>query len=140
MTSSSPPLHVNVAVGFTRILGAGLAISFIFAFIAIENSLAFLGNTIFLIAILLSIFIAILWYSFKENRVRSMLSSLAILSIVAISLIITSLYMSVFAFLMIISIGQIIYGVLGLCFLLLMIIGSVYYLSKVVKGAKLVLI
>jgi len=140
MTSSSPPFYVNVAVGFTRILGAGMIVSFIFAFVTIENSLEFLGNTIFLIAIILSLFIAILWYPFRENKVRSMLSSLVILSIVAISLIITSLYMSVFAFLMIISIGQIIYGILGLCFLLLMIIGAVYYLSKVVKGAKLVLI
>ena len=139
MTSSSPPFYVNVAVGFTRILGAGMIISFIFAFLTIENTLEFLGNTIFLIAILLSLFITILWYPFRENKVRSMVSSITILSIIAFSLIITSLYMSVFAFLMIISIGQIIYGILGMCFLLLMIIGSGYYLSKVIKGAKLIL-
>ncbi len=139
MTSSSPPFYVNVAVGFTRIIGAGMIVSFIFAFISIQNTLEFLGNTIFLLAILLSLFITILWYPFRENKIRSMLSSLTILSIVALALIITSLYMSVFAFLMIISIGQIIYGILGLCFLLLMIIGAVYYLSKVIKGAKLVL-
>ena len=139
MTSSSPPFYVNAAVGFTRILGAGMIVSFIFAFLTIENTLEFLGNTIFLIAILLSLFIAILWYPFRENKVRSMVSSITILSIIALSLIITSLYMSVFAFLMIISIGQIVYGILGMCFLLLMIIGSGFYLSKAIKGAKLII-
>jgi hypothetical protein len=139
MTSSSPPFYVSVAVGFTRIIGAGMLISFIFAFLSISNDINSLGQTLFLLAVIFSIFTAIVWYAFEGNKVKSMISSMSIISVIAISIIITSLYVSIFAVLMIISIVQIIFGLIGLSCVLLISIISFYFLKKTLKGARLII-
>lgn len=139
MTSSSPPFYVSGAVGLTRIIGAGMLISFIFTFFSISNNINSLGQTIFLLAIIFSIFTAIVWYVFEGNKVKSMISSMSIMSVIAISIIITSLYVSIFAVLMIISIVQIIFGLIGLSCVLLISIISFYFLKKTLKGARLII-
>jgi RsiW-degrading membrane proteinase PrsW (M82 family) len=144
MTSSSPPFYVNISVGFTRILGVGMLISFIFAFttlsrtIAQIGSLSSMGYTILLLGIMLAVFIIIFWYAFRNNKVRSMIGSMNILSIVAISIIVNALNLCVFAFLMIITGSNVIAALLSLIILGLLITVSVYYLSKVTRGARLI--
>lgn len=140
MTSSSPPFYVSIAVGFTRIIGAGMLISFIFAFITVSNDVTSLGQTIFLMAVIFSIFTAIVWYAFEGNKVKSMISSMSIISVIAISIIITSLYVSIFAVLMIISIVQIFFGLVGLSCVLLISIASFHFLRKTIKGARLIIV
>ncbi len=139
MTSSSPPFYVSAAVGFTRIIGAGMLISFIFAFLSVSNDINSLGQTIFLLAVIFSIFTAIVWYAFEGNKVKSMISSMSIISVIAISIIITSLYVSIFAVLMIISIVQIVFGLIGLSCVLLISIISFYFIKKTLKGARLII-
>jgi len=144
MTSSSPPFYVNVSVGFTRILGVGMLISFIFAFTTLSRTIATIGPlssmgyTILLLGIILAVFITIFWYAFRDNKVRSMISSMNILSIVAISIIINALNLSVFAFLMIISGLNIISAILSLIIIILLIAASTYFLIKITKGARLI--
>ena len=77
---------------------------------------------------------------YEENKVKSMISSMSILSVIAISIIITSIYISIFAVLMIISIVQIFFGLIGLSCVLLLSIGSLYFLKKTIKGARLIII
>jgi hypothetical protein len=146
MTSSSPPFYVNLSIGLTRIIGAGMFVSFIFTFATLRGtifsvtSLSSMGYILLLLGILLSFLITMAWYGYKDNRVKSMISSLNIISVVAISIIITSLYISVFAFLMIITIAQIVMGLIGLACILLILVTCVLYLLRVVKGARLILI
>ena len=146
MTSSSPPFYVNLSIGLTRIIGAGMFVSFIFTFATLRGtifsvtSLSSMGYILLLLGIILSFLITMAWYGYKDNRVKSMISSLNIISIVAISIIITGLYISVFAFLMIITIAQIVMGLIGLVCILLILTACVFYLLKVVKGARLILV
>ena len=146
MTSSSPSFYVNLSVGLTRILGAGMFISFIFAFATLREtifsigSLSSMGYIILLLGIILSLIVTIIWYAYSDNKVKSMISSMNLISIAAISIIITGLYLSVFAFLMIITVAQIVMGLIGLTCILLIITASVFYLLKIVKGARLIII
>jgi hypothetical protein len=146
MTSSSPSFYVNLSVGLTRILGAGMFISFIFAFATLREtifsigSLSSMGYIILLLGIILSLLVTIIWYAYSDNKVKSMISSMSLISIAAISIIITGLYLSVFAFLMIITVAQIVMGLIGLSCILLIITVCVIYLLKIVKGARLIII
>ncbi|MHA1345306.1 MAG: hypothetical protein ACTSVO_02490 [Candidatus Heimdallarchaeaceae archaeon] len=140
MSSSSPPFFSTIAVGFTRILAAGMLISFIFTFATIDDTVSFLGYTLFLLSIIIAIFITVFWYRYKRNRVRSILSSINLLSIVAISIIVTSLYMITFSLLLIISIIQIIYGIIGMLCTLILVSASVYFLFKTTKGVRLIVL
>jgi RsiW-degrading membrane proteinase PrsW (M82 family) len=144
MTSSSPSLHVSLSVGLTRILGAGMFVSFIFAFASLRQtiftigSLSSMGYIILLLGIILSLLVTIMWYAYSSNRVKSMISSMNLISIAAIAIIITGLYLSVFAFLMIITVAQIVMGLIGLTCVLLIITLCVLYLLKIIKGARLI--
>ncbi|MHA1953261.1 MAG: PrsW family glutamic-type intramembrane protease, partial [Candidatus Heimdallarchaeaceae archaeon] len=146
MTSSSPSFYVNLSVGLTRILGAGMFISFIFSFATLREtiftigSLSSMGNIILLLGVILSLLVTIIWYAYSDNKVKSMISSMNLISIAAISIIITGLYLSVFAFLMIITVAQIVMGLIGLFCILLITTVSVIYLLKIMKGARLIII
>ncbi|MHA1397377.1 MAG: PrsW family glutamic-type intramembrane protease [Candidatus Heimdallarchaeaceae archaeon] len=140
MTSSSPPFYVSFSVGFTQILGAGMLVSFIFALISLPSTFSYLGHTVFLLSIIVTVFISISWYYLGKNKVKSMLSSINVLSILALSVIIMSLYLMVFAILMIVSIVQIITGLVAFSCLIILSVVSIVYLKKVVKGARLIII
>jgi hypothetical protein len=138
MASSSPPMYINFAVGFTRIIGVGLAIVFVFIFSRIQNTINFLGNAIFLLGVLISIWIAIFWFRSRNNRIKSMIVSVNVTSIVAVTIIMTSLYLSVFGVFLIISIFNLVFGIIGMCLLLLLVVGSVYFLTRVIRGTNLI--
>ncbi len=140
MSSSSPPFLASIAVGFTRILAVGMFISFIFTFASIEDTVSFLGYTLFLLSIIITIFVTVVWHRYKRNRVKSIISSINLLSIVAISIIVTSLYMIVFSLLLIISILQMVYGIIGLLCTLTLASASVYFLFKTSKGVRLIVL
>ncbi len=140
MSSSSPPFFASIAVGFTRILAVGMFISFIFTFTTMEYTMSFLGYTLFLLSIIIAIFVTVFWYRYKRNRVKSIISSINLLSIVAISIIVTSLYMIVFSLLLIISILHIVYGIVGMLCTLTLVSASVYFLLKTSKGVRLIVL
>ena len=131
-------MYINFAVGFTRIIGVGLTSVFIFIFSRIQNTINFLGNAIFLLGVLISIWIAIFWFRSRNNRVKSMIVSVNVTSIVAVTIIMTSLYLSVFGVLLIISIFNLVFGIIGICLLLLLVAGSVYFLTRVIRGTNLI--
>lgn len=140
MSSSSPPFFSSIAVGFTRILAVGMLISFIFTFATIEDTVSFLGYTLFLLSIIIAIFVTVVWHKYKKNRVRSIISSINLLSIVAISIIVTSLYMIVFSLLLIITILHMVYGIIGMLCTLVLVSASVYFLVRTSKGVRLVIL
>lgn len=140
MSSSSPPFYSSIAVGFTRILAVGMLISFIFTFATIEDTVSFLGYTLFLLSIIIAIFVTVVWHRYKKNRVKAIISSINLLSIVAISIIVTSLYMIVFSLLLIITILHMVYGIIGMLCTLVLVSASVYFLLKTSKGVRLVIL
>lgn len=140
MSSSSPTFLSTLSVGFTRILAVGMLISFIFTFVTIDNTITFLGYTVFLLAIILAICITVIWYRYKTSRVKAILSSISLLSIIAISIVVTSLYMIVFSILMILTILQIVYGIVGLLSTLTIVTASLYFLVKSTKGVRLIVL
>ncbi len=140
MSSSSPPFYASIAVGFTRILAVGIFISFVFTFTSIEVTVPFLGYALFLLSIIVAIFATVVSYRYKRNRVKSIISSINLLSIVAISIIVTSLYMIIFSVLLIITISLIGYGIIVLLCTLLLASASVYFLLKTSKGGRLIVL
>ena len=140
MGSSSPPLYMHFSVGFTRILGVGIIIIFAFVFSTIENSLHFLGNTIFLLSVIIALGVSIAWYRSSKNRVKSILASINITAIVAFSLLITTLYLSIFAVFLIISIYQIFFGLIGISLILLLDVLFIRFIIKAARGTNLIVI
>ncbi len=140
MSSSSPPFFSSIAVGFTRFLAIGIFISFIFTFTTIEDTVSFLGYSLFLLSIVIALFATVVWYRYKQHRVKSIISSINLLSIVAISLIVTSLYMIIFSVLLIITISLMVYGIIVMLCTLTLASASVYFLLKTSKGVRLIVI
>ena len=140
MGSSSPPLYMHFSVGFTRILGVGIIIIFAFVFSTIENSLHFLGNTIFLLSVIIALSVSIFWYRSSKNRVKSILASINITAIVAFSLLITTMYLSIFAVFLIISVYQIFFGLIGISLILLLDVLFIRFIIKAARGTNLIVI
>ncbi|MHA1516355.1 MAG: PrsW family glutamic-type intramembrane protease, partial [Candidatus Heimdallarchaeaceae archaeon] len=140
MGSSSPPLYMHFSVGFTRILGVGIIIIFAFVFSTIENSLHFLGNTIFLLSVIIALGVSIAWYRSSKNRVKSILASINITAIVAFSLLITTMYLSIFAVFLIISVYQIFFGLIGISLILLLDVLFIRFIIKAARGTNLIVI
>ncbi|MCE7739816.1 MAG: PrsW family intramembrane metalloprotease [Candidatus Heimdallarchaeota archaeon] len=140
MGSSSPPLYMHFSVGFTRILGVGIIIIFAFVFSTIENSLHFLGNTIFLLSVIIALSVSISWYRSSKNRVKSILASINITAIVAFSLLITTMYLSIFAVFLIISVYQIFFGLIGISLILLLDVLFIRFIIKAARGTNLIVI
>jgi hypothetical protein len=139
MGSSSQPLYMNLSVGFARILSVGIVIIFIFVFVTIDDTLHFLGNTIFLLNVVLALGVSVLWYASSKNRVKSILASINITAVVVFSLIISTLYLSIFAAFLIISVYQIFFGVVGLGLILMIDALFVYFIVKASRGTNLII-
>ena len=138
MSSSSPPLYVNAAVGITRILGFGLIVIFIFVFVEASSTLDFLGQAIFILGVLISIGTAIYWYRMKENRVKSILISLNISAILALIVIVMVVCLILIASIYISSITQVFLSALALVFLLVAAVACILFLVKIIGGTKLI--
>ena len=140
MSSSSPPMYVNIAVGITRILGMGLLVIFFFVFLEASSSLNFLGKTMFILGVLISLGIAIYWHKSSNNRVKSELVSIIVTSILAIIVLIMVVYLAVIASYFITTLIQIVLCVLSIIFLLVIAIGCIIFLSKSIGGTNLIII
>jgi len=138
MNSSSPPLYVSFSVGFTRVIFMGILISLFFIFMDIQSSVSFLGYVVFIVAILLALLITFVWFFSTKNRVQSMLSSIIVTSIVVLALIVSSLYMGVFALSLIFSF-RFLYGFTSLICVIVIFFVSIAFLIKVISGSKLIL-
>ncbi len=140
MSSSSPPMYVNAAVGITRVLGMGLIIIFFFVFLNASNTLDFLGNAIFILGVLISIGIAIYWHKSSVNRVKSILVSITITAVIALIIIVMVVYLGVIASFFISAITQLLLSILALVMLILLAVGCVIFLVKVIGGTNLIVI
>ena len=140
MSSSSPPIYVNIAVGITRIIGMGLFVISIFVFVNASNSLDFLGEVIFILGVILSISVAVFWQKQQSNRVKSTIVSLNVSAIMALIVIIMVIYMAVVAVLFLVTVVQIILGILSLLILISVAIGCAIFLAKIIGGTNLIVI
>lgn len=140
MGSSSQPLYMNLSVGFARIISIGIIIIFVVVFVTIDNTLQFLGNTIFLLNVIIALGVSVSWYASSKNRVKSILASINITSIVVFSLIITTLYLSIFAVFLIISVYQIFFGLIGISLILLVDSLFIYFIVKASRGTNLIIL
>lgn len=138
MNSSSPPLYVSFSIGFTRVIFVGILISLLFIFMNIQSSVSFLGYVIFIVAILLALLITFVWFFSAKNRVQSMLSSIIVTSTVVLALIVSSLYMGIFALVLLFSF-RFLYGFTSLVCVMVVFFVSIAYLIKVISGSKLIL-
>jgi len=140
MSSSSPPVYVNAAVGLTRILGFGLVIISIFIFVNASNTLDFLGEAIFILGVIISIGIAVFWHKQENNRVKSILVSLNVSAIIALIVTIMVVYMAVVALFFLTTITQIILGILALLVLILVALGCMIFIAKIIGGTNLIIV
>ncbi len=140
MGSSSQPIYMNLSVGFARILSIGILIIFVFVFITIDDTLHFLGNTIFLLNVIIALGVSVIWYASPKNRVKSILASINITSIVVFSLLITTLYLSIFAVFLIISLYQIFFGLVGISLILLVDSLLILFIIKASRGTNLIIL
>ncbi|MHA1198875.1 MAG: hypothetical protein ACTSQF_05935 [Candidatus Heimdallarchaeaceae archaeon] len=140
MSSSSPPIFVNIAVGLTRILGLGLIVIFFFVFLEASNTLDFLGNTIFILGVLISFGIAIFWHKSSKNRVKSLIVSISITAILALIVIVMVIYLGIIASFFISSITQLVLSILALIILILLAVGCIIFLVRSIGGTNLIII
>ncbi len=137
---SSYPLHIVFSIGLTRLLTASLVVSFVLIFKELENTIVFLGNTIFFLSIFIAFTFTTFWYMLESGKVNSAIISVCIASSAIFAIIGTSSYLLPFSILQILSGQYFVFGLFNFLIITFTLIFAIAFLLRVLKGGYLVIL